>query len=712
MHTSSTPFPSRLSFGNLSINQSAVQDASPIPSDFHHPALISPPLRPGSNGQGIVNTPQPSKSDLATALFSAENVRNHTSANGELLVDITGLRKIVVDAIARNMLVSAIFFADKLVTLTNDASIDIYLLAQALYVNGQAKRAYHILQTHGKLVPALECKSKNQVVLNFLGAQCLSQARAWEEALALIGEGEDDAIERITGSDAVFAGRGFPSARSMRTSSLPSLGQEAANAASNHASSKNSQASNQDDDAELSCLDQLPFYSGNFSLAAGVACLRGRCYDALENRTKCLLWLKQAVRYDVACYDAIQLLFDKQMMKRSEERAFLAELVFPPELQWLKLFYLTQMNPPVLDLEADTADVRAQAQDQAHDAGTGTTPASSLLPIPRPMRRPSVQHTFAFLSCFQGGRSLIKSVSLQTSLAKWYFARNDFKECITIVKPHLETDPLVEQLIPVYVASLVQLNQPQELFKCAQKLVESNPNNALPWFAVGCYYFLVNKFDAARKFWGKCVSLDPLFAPVWLFWGHAHAAQDQTDQALVCYRAAERLLPGNPIPVLSIGSEQLRTRADVVALSTLRRALALDENEPLTHHELGVALYRRKEYAEAANCFERALKLIPHEALAHWEPTLFNLGHAWRKLGRYSDAVEAYQAALAIRPNSASTHAALAFTYHLQSRIDDAITLYHRALMIEPQDVFVNTMLARALEESTSATSLDDLYSL
>ena len=56
------------------------------------------------------------------------------------------------------------------------------------------------------------------------------------------------------------------------------------------------------------------------------------------------------------------------------------------------------------------------------------------------------------------------------------------------------------------------------------------PAKAVSWYAVGCYYMATRQFDQARRFFGKATALEPSFAPAWLGYGHAFAAQDERDQ--------------------------------------------------------------------------------------------------------------------------------------------------------------------------------------
>jgi tetratricopeptide (TPR) repeat protein len=64
-----------------------------------------------------------------------------------------------------------------------------------------------------------------------------------------------------------------------------------------------------------------------------------------------------------------------------------------------------------------------------------------------------------------------------------------------------------------------------------RRLAEEYPDRAVAWFAVGCYYLCVGQHESARRFFGKATALDAGFAPAWLGFGHAFAAQDESDQA-------------------------------------------------------------------------------------------------------------------------------------------------------------------------------------
>jgi len=264
-------------------------------------------------------------------------------------------------------------------------------------------------------------------------------------------------------------------------------------------------------------------------------------------------------------------------------------------------------------------------------------------------------------------------------------------------------------VLPVHICSMTRLKLHSELFSLAHQLVEEYPQQAVSWFGVGCYYHMVGDFESARRFFSKATTLNHRFAPAWVGFGHAFAAQDESDQAMAAYRTASRLFPGSHIPWLGIGMEYLRTNHLPLALQYIKQAQLIAPREPLVLHELGVLHYHNGDYAEASNFFLQVATNCQDYDEATREPSIFNLGHAYRKLRQFDKAVQWYKEALAINPRSASTYSALGFTQHLQGELQSAIELYHQSLSLKPDDTFTCEMLSEALKDSIEDEAFSDL---
>ena len=87
---------------------------------------------------------------------------------------------------------------------------------------------------------------------------------------------------------------------------------------------------------------------------------------------------------------------------------------------------------------------------------------------------------------------------------------------------------------------------------------------------------------------------------------------------------------------------------------------------------------------------------------SEWEPILFNLGNAYRRMKQFSLAIEAYEQAMQMAPKQASIYSSLGFTYHMIGNINKAIEYYHKALAHNSphqQDTLTASLLAKALEQ-------------
>jgi anaphase-promoting complex subunit 6 len=86
----------------------------------------------------------------------------------------------VLDCLSKHLGTAAVYFADKLVTLSEGAPEDVFLLAQAHWHNGAHARALALLRAEG-----LATASPRFLHLT---CACLVELQQHEEALSLLGE--------------------------------------------------------------------------------------------------------------------------------------------------------------------------------------------------------------------------------------------------------------------------------------------------------------------------------------------------------------------------------------------------------------------------------------------------------------------------------------------------------------------------------------------
>ncbi|KAL0328411.1 UNVERIFIED_CONTAM: Anaphase-promoting complex subunit [Sesamum calycinum] len=498
---------------------------------------------------------------------------------------IEKLRGVVRDCVSKHLYSSAIFFADKVAAVTSDPA-DIYMQAQALYLGRHYRRAFHLLNASQIVLRDLRFR--------YLAAKCLEELKEWDQCLLMLGDAKVDEHGNITDT------------KDYSSMYLDKDGE----------------------DREINIISAICF-------------LRGKAYEALENRAQARLWYKAAIKADPLCYEALECLIDGHMLTCEEDTNLLAALQFGPEDGWLSSFYSCLIKKYDKDNVVET-----KFRELEQEVSNTKMSEKSLC-------------------------TLKNNTDLLACKAEYYHQCGEYQKCFELTSILLEKDPFHLKCTLVHLAAAMELGHSNELYLMACNLVKDYPQKALSWFAVGCYYYCIKKYDQSRRYFSKATSLDGTFAPGWIGYGNAYAAQEEGDQAMSAYRTAARLFPGCHLPTLYIGMEYMRT----IASNLLSR------------------------YKKAVWWFEKTLAHVPSSLSEMWEPTVVNLAHALRKLRRYNEAIIYYEKALALSTRSLSTYAGLAYTYHLQDNFTSAITYYHKALWLKPDDQFCTEMLTLALAD-------------
>jgi anaphase-promoting complex subunit 6 len=278
--------------------------------------------------------------------------------NNSVQIDHSQLRAVVQDCLNKSLFDTAIFWADKLVALTSHAIDDVFLLSTCYFKSKQYRRAVHLLK---RCTQQLE--GDDRLRFQHLSAQCLGELNEWEEALAVLGD-EEALMLAYHGS-----------------------------------------------------ADSASIASHEISLWACVAYMRGRIYEGLEHRARALVWYKLALKRDPKCSQAFDRLISGRMLSHGDEVKFVdEEMVFPPELGWLRLVY--------------------QAKVQEHDYSAASKVG---------------EKTAALSSEYR----LEDSLEMKGIMATHYYNTNDIHSAHDLAKHIIHEDPFNHAVLPVYICTLV-----------------------------------------------------------------------------------------------------------------------------------------------------------------------------------------------------------------------------------------------------------------
>lgn len=99
------------------------------------------------------------------------------------------------------------------------------------------------------------------------------------------------------------------------------------------------------------------------------------------------------------------------------------------------------------------------------------------------------------------------------------------------------------------------------------------------------------------------------------------------------------------------GIKKLDQKSYLGAYQNFLKAMEDDPLNPELHLNLGLAFEANEEYEKAEQAYRGALKLVPENSARRFE-ALFNLGGVLAKERKISEALDAYQAALDMQPDS------------------------------------------------------------
>lgn len=682
----------------------------------------------------------------------------YTSSPGGMKgMDLKQIRKIARNCLDDRTTASpemAVFYASILYTKTQLPQ-DAFFYAQTLARNNELRRAVRILDHADLLITSLDGQHSQfddaTSLVSFeailLASQCLADLGDWQEATQLL---EDASC--------------LPDVPSM----LMDDDDEGWNELAKYMSRKpvDSSGGEGTDDVDKNNGENV------IHVISRLCLLRAKCYDATSHPPRAKLFWKRSIQIDYRCVASLDSLLDRNLLTPQESYDIIFGLAIPQSMDWLKQMYLARLPILSSYKEDDEINaIKEEFENQppasfinSSEAGAlqnassiRMTPNASLFIGSSPEENNHYRNHRNNLSNNNGNASsndysenpIQESAAALDKLCHVYhlnhspdvlalaaikaYKRYDLQSAFAYCQELVQIDPLTPRASFVHAATLLALDYKRLLFGLAHEWVKASPQSAKSWFAVGCYYFACKRYHVAQQHFCRATRLDPLCTDAWIAFGCAFAACDESDQALASFRAAQRLAPAESSALLYMGMEYVRTNHLVLAQHAL--LAALPGKDPLCLHELGVAYFAKRDYHNAISWFQKALieiselntnddrsssarmlnnqnnidyfvEMVQHD---YWEPTLFNLGHCYRKTLKFAQALACFEKCLVIRPDNPSALTALGFTKHLMggsSNLDGAIEAYHQALAKKPDDSFASEMLSRALEEALS-TKLD-----
>lgn len=192
----------------------------------------------------------------------------------------------------------------------------------------------------------------------------------------------------------------------------------------------------------------------------------------------------------------------------------------------------------------------------------------------------------------------------------------------------------------------------------------------------------------ARAASGKTAELSP--AELLPFAMGLHR-EGRLEGAQKCYETLLRLAPDNANALHYLGVLNFQRGECELALTRIRRSLALDPGVASWHNNLGNVLLSDGQFEAAAQSYARCTELDAGNL-----EVLNNLGVLYRKLGQHAQAEAALHKAIALAPKSVEARNNLANVYMGLGRYDEAMSQFVDALALSPRNTQTLRLLTAA----------------
>jgi tetratricopeptide (TPR) repeat protein len=181
-----------------------------------------------------------------------------------------------------------------------------------------------------------------------------------------------------------------------------------------------------------------------------------------------------------------------------------------------------------------------------------------------------------------------------------------------------------------------------------RKVLSRDPGNFEAQFNLAFAYLNWGRHSSAVEELKKTLGINPRCAECWSNLALAFEALGQSDQALNALYKSVSVNPGNIEARTNLATMYVNYDRLSDAISQYKQVIQIDGSNVDAHVNLAKCLIAEGRIEEAKHYLNSALALNPNEAEAHWE--LGNI--AWKKEDDKQQALEKYQKAISIEPNT------------------------------------------------------------
>jgi len=242
-----------------------------------------------------------------------------------------------------------------------------------------------------------------------------------------------------------------------------------------------------------------------------------------------------------------------------------------------------------------------------------------------------------------------------------------FKEALEIFAQIRSKDPGNTGVLLQMAAAAQQLRDPPRAIGFYREFLDHNPENDQVWITLAINYLYAHNALQALSCCDKAVRMEPKNPQVWLAAAKLYGTFGKSGEAEACQKKAQ-MLQAAPAPDPAAG----------IATVT----------DPDRLHDMGKDFAVQGKYAEAEACLAKATGLQTGR-----EDILTSLAGLYYLAGRYTEAVSAFDQALALRPDNAGNLCTAGLAAFETQEQEKALSYFERASAFDPEGMAVVNLM-------------------
>jgi tetratricopeptide (TPR) repeat protein len=214
-------------------------------------------------------------------------------------------------------------------------------------------------------------------------------------------------------------------------------------------------------------------------------------------------------------------------------------------------------------------------------------------------------------------------------------------------------------------------NQPALAREAYQREIDLDPSRIDYYHDIISLLLDIGKTNDAAAFVNRALIVAPNDARPWVWKGHVSLQANEYEAAIDSYTHASDLDKSNVDASLGVATVYFILGRNDAAIAQYKKCIGMFPNDSRFYIGYAVTLLAspdsRKLQPEATNLLEKAIKLAPQSAEAHYQ-----LGQLALQQSRLNDAERELSTSVQLDPNQSKAHFALSVLYRRMKRTDEA----------------------------------------